>query len=71
MRQAELNLHVPYEELGEKWELRLRQRWPDSVQAYGMKQRLLRGMATYRTEGERLHCTEMQMQPDWTAALSA
>lgn len=71
VRQAELNLHVPHEELGERWELRLRQRWPDSVQAYGMEQRLFRGMAAFRTEGERLRCSETQMQTAWTAALCA
>lgn len=71
VRQAELNLHVPHEELNERWELRLRQRWPDSVQAYGMEQRLFRDMADFRTEGERLRCSEMQMQTAWTAALCA
>ncbi|CAO4145459.1 hypothetical protein LPLAFNJD_LOCUS1946 [Methylorubrum aminovorans] len=71
VRLAQLNLHVPYEELGEKWELKLRQRWPDSVQAYAMEQRVFGSMTTYRTEGERLRCTEAQMQAGWTAALVA
>lgn len=71
VRQSQLNLHVPHEELGERWELRLRQRWPDSVQAYAMEQRLFRSMAAYRTEGERLRCSEAQMQSSWMAALTA
>ena len=71
VRQAELNLHVPYEELGERWELRMRHPWPDSVQAYGMEQRIFRSMSAYRTEGERLRCTEAQLQSVWTSALVA
>jgi hypothetical protein len=69
VRQAELNLHVPHEELGERWELRLRHRWPDPVQAYGMEQRVLRSMQAFRTEGERLRCSETQMQSAWFASL--
>jgi hypothetical protein len=71
VRQAELNLHVPHEELGERWELRLRQRWPDSVQAHAMEQRVFRSAAAYRTVGERLRCTEAQLQAAWSASLTS
>jgi len=71
VRQAELNLHVPHEELGERWELRLRHRWPDPVQAYGMEQRVLRSMQEFRTEGERLRCSEAQVKAAWSASLLA
>lgn len=71
VRLTQLNLHVPHEELGEKWELRLIQRWPDSVQAYSMEQRLFCTLAAYRTEGERIRCSEAQLQSAWMATIVA
>jgi predicted GIY-YIG superfamily endonuclease len=57
-RLEELNLHVPYEALNERWALVLTQRWENSVLAYEAEQRILAHLQMYRTVGERLVCSE-------------
>lgn len=70
-RLRDINLHVPHEELGERWELRMRQRWSSSILAHGMEQRVFSAMSKFRTEGERLRCTEADLQTAWTASLTS
>jgi hypothetical protein len=70
-RLRDLNLHVPVEETGEGWVLALKQRWPDSVAAHAMEQRVFRALTTFRTAGERIRCSEAQMQSAWTASMVA
>jgi hypothetical protein len=68
-RLRQINLHVPHEELGERWEFHMRQRWPDSVAAFGMEQRVFEAMKKFRTEGERMRCTEKELLAAWAASL--
>lgn len=70
-RLDDINRHVPHEEIGERWELRLRQRWSSSVLAHAMEQRVFLAMSHFRTEGERLRCTEGQLQAVWARALAS
>lgn len=69
-RLKEVNKHVPYEELGERWKLVLTQKWLSSPAAYAMEQRLLAALAPYRTEGERLRCGEPTLKAAWAQALA-
>lgn len=68
-RLRQINMHVPYEELGERWQLYTRQQWPNSVLAFGMEQRVFRAVREFRTQGERLRCTEKELFKAWTASL--
>ena len=70
-RLKDLNQHVPVEETGEAWTLCLKQRWPDSVAAHGMEQRVFRALTSFRTIGERIRCAESQMHSAWSASLAA
>ncbi len=66
-RLGELNLHVPHETLGEKWRLVRTRRWPNSILAYEMEQRLLSALEPYRTVGERIACFEDDVQTIWNS----
>jgi hypothetical protein len=66
-RLGELNLHVPHEALGEKWRLVRTRRWGNSILAYEMEQRLLSAFARYRSVGERVLCTEENVQMIWNS----
>lgn len=70
-RLRDVNEHVPYEETGENWSLALKQRWPDSIAAHAMEQRVFRALSSQRTTGERIRCSEAQMLSTWTASLVA
>lgn len=43
-RLRQINLHVPHEELGEQWRVHTQQRWPTSLQAFKMEQRVFGAM---------------------------
>jgi len=68
-RLREVNLHVPFEETSEAWTLILKQRWPDSIAAHAMEQRVFCALSTFRTVGERVRCTEAQLQSAWIGSL--
>jgi len=70
-RLRQINLHVPHEELGEQWRLHAQQRWPTSLQAFEMEQRVFGAMKSFRTQGERLRCTENQLLQAWTGSLTS
>jgi len=69
-RLAEINQHVPHEELGEQWVVALQQKWTCSQDAYAMEQRVLAALAEQRTEGERVRCPEHVLQSTWTVCLA-
>jgi hypothetical protein len=56
---------VPHEELGECWRVILHCRWDCSVDAYEMEQRVLGLLNSYRTEGERVRCTDVALKAAW------
>jgi hypothetical protein len=68
-RLLDVNKHVPYEVLGERWSIAYQQRWPSQTAAYEMEQRLLVKLMPQRTEGERVHCTENELRSAWSAAI--
>ena len=69
-RLREVNLHVPAEETGEGWTLAMQQRWPDSVAAHAMEQRVFATLAVFRTTGERIRCSEAQIQSAWANSIA-
>lgn len=70
-RLAQVNEHVPSEELSEQWSVVMRQRWPNSQQAYGMEQHVLRVLQHRRTRGERVRCSEAELQAAWAGAIAS
>jgi hypothetical protein len=64
-RLAEINQHVPHEELGECWSVVLHCRWNCSMEAYQMEQGVLGSLGSYRTEGERARCSEEALKATW------
>jgi len=64
-RLQDVNLHVPAEETFENWTLSLKKPWPDSIAAHAMEQRVFHTLAPFRTVGERIRCTEAQLQSAW------
>jgi hypothetical protein len=68
-RLADVNKHVPHEVLGERWSVAWRQSWASQTAAYEMEQRVLELLVAYRTEGERLTCTEDELRSAWVSAM--
>jgi hypothetical protein len=64
-RLAEINQHVPHEELGERWGVVLHCRWSCSMEAYQMEQGVLGSLNSYRTQGERVRCTDTALKAAW------
>jgi hypothetical protein len=68
-RLAQVNQHVPHEELTEQWILFLQQYWSSSQQAYSMEQRVFAALEQFRTQGERVRCPEHTLQSIWIKSL--
>lgn len=68
-RLQDINKHVPYEVLGERWGLVMQQKWQSSVGAYEMEQRVLARLQIHRTEGERVTCPEIVVFSAWKSSL--
>ncbi len=68
-RLAELNKHIPHEVLGERWTVFLTHELATTALAYAMEQRVLAGLATHRTVGERVQCSEAQLVHIWENAI--
>lgn len=64
-RLEEINRHVPFEVTGERWCLRLRQRWESAEAAYEMEQRVLYALRSRRTKGERVICEAAELMSAW------
>lgn len=69
-RLADVNRHVPTEVLGEQWRPAFQHPWPTEVAAYEMEQRALTALRTPSSVGERVRCSERQLQSAWVAALT-
>jgi hypothetical protein len=67
-RLEDLNQHVPFEVLNEKWGNGRAQKWATSGQAYEMEQRVLRSFDHTRRYGERIHCTAEELDAAWRKA---
>jgi hypothetical protein len=68
-RLAELNRHIPVEVLNCCWSLVREQRWPDPKLAYEMEQRVLAELRDSRTTGERVRCSEKDLNAAWERAI--
>lgn len=68
-RLAEINRHVPHELTGVKWTLTRTQQWPDEEGAYKMEQKLFNLVTIYRTEGERVRCSEKILHDAWIKSI--
>lgn len=68
-RLREVNLHVPHEEIGERWVIVLTQRWRSSQDAYAMEQRIFKSLEGFRTEGERVKCTAAELEIAWARSI--
>jgi hypothetical protein len=68
-RLADINKHVPHEVINEHWTSALTQKWPSQTAAYEMEQRVLALLTKYRTVGERVGCTEHELQNAWINAM--
>jgi hypothetical protein len=64
-RLREVNTHVPSEVLGERWQIALTQRWNSSTEAFAMEQSVLKALDRFRTEGERVRCTQKEIDRAW------
>jgi hypothetical protein len=67
-RLEDINNHIPVEVLNERWELALLQRWPNSMAAYEMEQKVLELLAGSRTVGERVLCSQRELETAWGSA---
>jgi hypothetical protein len=70
-RLDEVNTHVPFEALGERWTLRFQKQWNSREMAFEMEQAIFRELTLYPRERERVACTETQLMSAWAAALRA
>ena len=68
-RLTEVNKHIPHEVINEHWTPALTQKWPDQTAAFEMEQRVLTLLTKYRTVGERIACTEHELQSAWINAM--
>jgi hypothetical protein len=68
-RCADLNKHVPVEALNESWRMPYSHKWASGEAANRMEQRVLENLDSFRSEGERVVCTEKQLVHAWTSTL--
>lgn len=68
-RLTEINKHIPYEVIEQKWHLHMWQPWPDEKMAFEMEQRILNATSTFRSIGERLICSQQDIESIWTSKL--
>ncbi|NTX67770.1 GIY-YIG nuclease family protein [Myxococcus sp. CA051A] len=66
-RLQDVNTHVPSEALGENWHVFLTHRWESSIDAHAMEQRVLKALDRFRTEGERVRCSQKELKHGWQA----
>lgn len=69
-RLAEIKKHVPDEVLGEQWKPALHHRWKNAIYAWEMEQKIFDLLAAKRTVGERIKCSQRELENAWSAALS-
>jgi hypothetical protein len=68
-RLKQVNQHIPSEVIPGLWGEVYRHPWDNEADAYAMEQRILNTLQRYRTEGERLQCTEDELWSAWKAAI--
>jgi len=68
-RLSDINKHVPHEVIDQKWNLHMWQPWPDEKMAFDMEQRVLKGATKFRSTGERMLCSQQEIESIWTSNL--
>jgi hypothetical protein len=68
-RLMEVNAHVPVELLDQQWVSARTHEWMTSAEAQAMEQRVLRRLTQNRTQGERVRCSEEELDRAWIDAL--
>lgn len=68
-RLSDVNKHIPHEVTGVQWALFRVQKWEDETMAYAMEQKLFNILSAYRTEGERVRCSEPILHDAWMHAI--
>lgn len=70
-RLREVNTHVPHEALGERWSLHMLYEWTSESLAHDMEQRVLTFLRNggHPSEGERVQCSESQLEAAWRRGL--
>lgn len=69
-RLGDVNKHIPFELLEEQWIPVLEHNWANSLEAYGMEQRVLKKLTKQRTHGERVKCSFEELQSAWIAVVA-
>jgi hypothetical protein len=67
VRLRTIRTHVPAELIGENWELYLRFPWASAISAYRMEQEVLGLLKAFRSAGERVKCSEVELLGAWKA----
>ena len=68
-RLEAINQHIPFEIGAIQWKVELQQRWPDSITAHAMEQKVFQILATKRTTGERIGFTQAELGTAWQQAI--
>lgn len=68
-RLKQVNRHVPTEIVNQEWYSAYQQRWDSETEAYAMEQRVLNALEAYRTEGERVFCSEQELRNAWLCGM--
>ena len=69
-RIQELNAHVPVEHLKEEWRIAWHHEWRSTEEAQEMEQCVLTILSDKRTQGERLRCSEKELEGAWVRAIA-
>ncbi len=64
-RLADINKHIPFEITKARWSIAYRQGWENETLAYEMEQKLFLELVKFRTEGERIQCSEEVLKSAW------
>lgn len=67
-RLRQVNRHIPFEALNERWELYDHEEWASPFKARDMEQSVLHSLKAFRTDGERVGCTSDKLERAWRKA---
>lgn len=70
-RLRQVNRHIPFEALNERWELYDHVEWSSPFKARDMEQNVLSSLKAFRTDGERLGCTPDNVERAWRKAAAS
>jgi hypothetical protein len=68
-RIKQVNLHIPAEIVPHQWRPIYQQEWSDESEAHTMEQKVLELLKAWRTVGERVKCSELDILSAWLSAI--